>query len=202
MSLYQTVMGNTWVYDVVRPLVLGGFDAYRHALGWLELRPDDVILDIGCGTGAAFDFIDHPGDYHGFDTDARALERFRAKVPRPTVHLYPRQLTAADVDRIRPTVALLLGVVHHLSDAEVASVLGVLGRCDRLRSVVTFDPVRVRGRWVNNLLASLDRGRYVRHEEQYRGLVARSPFAVRTAARLRSGNGAAHYFATCLAPAA
>src|SRR5205807_519939 len=115
--------------------------------------------------GATFDFIDHPGEYHGFDTDAGALERFRAKHPRPNLHLYARYLTPADVDAIRPTVALLLGVVHHLSDAEVGSVLGMLGRCDRLRSIITFDPVRVRGKWVNNLLASLDRGRFVRHEE-------------------------------------
>jgi hypothetical protein len=202
MSLYQSILGNTWVYDVVRPVVLGGFGAYRHAFGWLDLTTDDVLLDIGCGTGATFDFIDHPGEYHGFDTDAQALERFRQKYPRPTIHLYPRYLTQQDVDTIRPTVALLMGVVHHLSDEEVSSVLGMLGRCDRLRSIVTFDPVRVRGKWVNNLLASLDRGRYVRHEEQYRGLVALSPFAIREAARLRSGNGAAHYFATCLAPAA
>ena len=48
MKLYQRILGDPFVYDRIRPLVVGGSDwspLYRN----LAVEPSDVILDVGCG---------------------------------------------------------------------------------------------------------------------------------------------------------
>src|SRR3954470_15225895 len=72
MSLYQRLLGIPFVYDRVRPFVVGGIDMsplFRN----LQARRDDVILDVGCGTGMALDYLDGFAAYHGFDTDEVAI---------------------------------------------------------------------------------------------------------------------------------
>lgn len=201
MTLYDRILGNPWVYDKVRTFVVGGFAAYQSAFDWLELEDVDVLLDVGCGTGATFNFINHSGEYHGFDTDARAIETFRRKHAERNLQLYPRRLTPEDMERILPTKGLLIGVLHHLDDAAVESLFDILARGRTLQKLVTLDTVYVRGQYANNILASLDRGRHVRTERRYRELMDSSSFSVEHAAFLRSGNGLAAYYATCLSAA-
>ena len=49
-AVYQRVMGHPFVYETVRPFVVGGVD---NSPVWrdLDVGPDDVVVDIGCGTG-------------------------------------------------------------------------------------------------------------------------------------------------------
>jgi hypothetical protein len=61
--------------------------------------------------------------------------------------------------------------IPHLADAEAERLLGKLSRCDSVRRVVTLDIVYLPGRWFNNLLAFLDRGRHCRAK----GATCRSP---------------------------
>ena len=72
MKVLERFLGNPWVFENVRPLVVGGIDmspAYR------QLRCDQTssILDIGCGTGDALRYLEGFSSYLGVDTDARAI---------------------------------------------------------------------------------------------------------------------------------
>jgi len=67
--------------------------------------------------------------------------------------------------RYRPTHVVMVGLLHQLADAEAERLLGKLNRCDSVRRVVTLDIVYLPGRWFNNLLAFLDRGRHCRARE-------------------------------------
>jgi hypothetical protein len=61
----------------------------------------------------------------------------------------------------------MIGLLHHLSDAEAVELLRLLARCPTLVRAVTLDIVYLDGRWYNNLLARLDRGRYCRRGPGY-----------------------------------
>ncbi|MDP6775655.1 MAG: class I SAM-dependent methyltransferase [Candidatus Latescibacteria bacterium] len=165
------------IYDRIRPLVTGGLDlSPAYAFPWSGT--DDVIVDVGCGTGDALDYLEGYREYHGFDPDARAIDHLRRRRPRPGVHVYDRELGRADIERIRPTAALLVGVFHHLSDQQVLEVLDVLGTGGHVRGIRTLDVRKRRGDLVNNAFVAFDRGKYVRSAEALEALISRSPFRV------------------------
>jgi SAM-dependent methyltransferase len=200
MSVYQKLMGSTWVYDRVRPLVLGGFD-FSQVYSWLECTGEDVVLDVGCGTGHAFQYIKSFRSYHGFDIDGAALAELRRKHGRPELHTHERILQARDLEQIRPDKVIAMGLLHHLSEEQATELLQMLRACPSVRRIITLDPVLVKGKWSSNLLARMDRGRFVRREAGYRALAGACGWAPRTAQLLHSGNKLAWYFATCLTPA-
>ncbi len=199
MPFYQRVLGMPWVYERLRVFLLGG-GPDAELFGWLGYTRHDILIDIGCGTGMAMEHLGPFRAYHGFDVDAKALERFRERRPPAKVHLYHREPTPADIDRIRPSKALLIGLLHHLSDEDALGILIRLQRGGGLRQVITLDPVRVPFNPLNSLFCRMDRGRYTRTEAGYRALFSAARFDVRNARIHASGNRAARYFCADAVP--
>ena len=197
MGLLSRIMGLPWVYDRLRIALLGGGPSIE-VFGWLGETRADILIDTGCGTGMAMDRLDNFAEYHGFDTDARALRWFRQRALPGNVHLHHAEATAADLERIRPTKAILMGILHHLPDNKAAELLTMLARYPTLRRAITLDPVFIERKPVNNLLCRLDRGRYVRTRSQYEALLKAAGFDLLKGEVLTSGNGAAFYFCTLL----
>lgn len=195
-NLYQRFMGTPWVYDRLRPWLFGGWN-FTPVYNWLEIEPHDVILDVGCGTGATMTHIRGFAHYHGFDIDPRALDAFKEKYPANNIHLYPKPVSPADVCAVRPTKVVLMGLLHHLSDAEVEELFSALARGDSIRRLITLDPERIHGDLINNVVIGLDRGKFVRTHEHYVRLVSKY-FPIRETARLTTGNKAAKFFAMCI----
>jgi len=197
LGFLSRILGVPWVYERLRIALLGGGPAGA-VFGWLGDLREDILIDIGCGTGMAMDRLGSFAEYHGFDTDSRALQRFRQRPLPQTVHLYNSEVTPADLDRIQPTKALLIGLLHHLPDAKAADLLSMLARCPTLRRAITLDPVFIDGKPLNNLLCRLDRGRHVRTRPQYEALIQAAGLESLKGEVLTSGNGAAFYFCTLL----
>ena len=68
------------VYDRVNPLVWT--EAMREdALDWLDLDPDDRVLDVGCGTGFATEgLLARTDDVHGLDQSVHQLREAWGKL--------------------------------------------------------------------------------------------------------------------------
>jgi SAM-dependent methyltransferase len=190
---WARMVGMPWVYERLRITLLGGGPAGK-VFGWLGDTRDDVLIDIGCGTGMALDRLGPFAEYHGFDTDARALGRFRQRDLPGNVHLYNAKATGADLDRIRPTKAILMGLLHHLPDMEAGPLLSMLADCPSLRCAITLDPVLTDGKPLNNLLCRLDRGRHVRTRNRYEMLATCAGLVATQNEALNSGNGFATYY--------
>jgi SAM-dependent methyltransferase len=205
MSLYQRLLGHPFVYDRIRPLVVGGIDwspLYRN----LDAGPDDVILDVGCGTGIAHQYLGGGfAAYHGFDTDPVAIDFARKRAPRHARIEYSAALvTPADVARLRPTRIILSGLLHHLSDADALALLRMCAAGPQVKRIATSDVVYLPREPVSNLLAALDRGKFVRKPDGYRGLIRDAGLAIVRDEIVRSHptRGKALYFMTTLVPAA
>jgi SAM-dependent methyltransferase len=168
-TAYQRVLGHPFVYNHVRPLVVGRHDRspFYARIGGARA----AILDVGCGTGDALRYLAGFESYVGFDTDPVAIE-FAQKTygRRDGVHFECGTVDAARVQRLAPTVGVLAGVLHHLSDVEAVDLLAALKASPRLNQILTLDTVYVPGKRYSNLLARLDRGRYTRVDEGYRAL--------------------------------
>jgi len=173
MSLYHRILGHPFVYDHIRPFVVGGIDM-SPIYGSLSPGPDDVILDVGCGTGVAHEYLKGFRAYHGFDTDPVAIKAATAKTAAANVHYECRLLTPEDVARIRPTRIILSGILHHLSDDEALALLRMCGSASSEVRIVTADPVYLPGQLVSNAIAFFDRGRFVRKRPGLTGLAERA----------------------------
>jgi SAM-dependent methyltransferase len=186
MGLYQAILGRPFVYNRLRPLVEGGIDTgpvYER----LASGPSDTLLDIGCGTGDALNHVSSFAEYVGFDVDEVAI-RFARKHHggRRGVTYEVRRCERSDIERIDPTLILMSGLLHHLSDQEAIDLLASAKVARRLRRIVTLDIVFLPGEHVSNFLARLDRGRHCRSEEEYERLVERAGLTLVEEAIVRS----------------
>ena len=191
--LREWILGNAWIYNWIRPLLLGGFD-FSEGYNWLDTRPTDIVVDVGCGFGEALRYLPSFQAYHGFDTSERAINHFKKQHGNdPRITLYQRELNLEDLERIRPTKVLLMGILHHLDRDQAMRLLGWIGAQPGLQKIITQDPVYQNGKWINNLLCWLDRGRYVLDQAGYEQLVRDSRLEIRHRIHCSSGNRLAHY---------
>jgi len=196
-KIYEKCVGNPWVYDRLRPLFFGGFD-FTDIYGWLGDTEQDVLLDVGCGTGAALQYLKKFRAYHGFDTDERTLRRFRALNSSENVHLYNELLSPTHLERLRPDKVLMIGLLHHLPDSLARELLLMLGQCDSIQRIVTLDTLYMPGRPLNNLITWLDRGHYGRRAEQYLQFLQGSPFRASKTQLVEPGNRISVFYGMCL----
>jgi SAM-dependent methyltransferase len=173
VGLYQRILGHPFVYERIRPLVVGGIDMSA-VYARLGAGPKDVILDIGCGMGNALRYLSSFESYLGLDTDEVAIRRARdVHGIRRGVSFACRLCRKEDMEQLKPTHLVMAGLLHHLSDNEALHLLSLAARSPRLVRIVTQDIVYLPGpdHGFNNVLAWLDRGRHCRRPEEYRKLV-------------------------------
>lgn len=174
MNLYQRVLGTPFVYNHVRPLVVGGID-WSPFYARVESTSDDVVLDVGCGTGAALGYLKDFARYEGIDTDPVAIDFARKTYGnRQNVTFNCQLCTVDDVAQIQPSRVLLCGLLHHITDEQALTLFAALKASTRLKRIVTSDIVYLSKSTVSNFLASLDRGKFCRRREEYEALVARA----------------------------
>lgn len=202
MSLYSRLLGRPFVYDHVRPWIVGGVDA-GPAVGKLDAGPADVVLDVGCGTGVALRHLTAYARYVGIDPDPVAVGHARARFGgRPRVSFEVGVLERETLQAVNPTRAVLLGVLHHLDDRDAHDLLMLLRGSAALRRVVTLDIVFLEGQRLSNILALLDRGRYCRRRQGYERLARSAGWSVAESAIVRSHptRGRALYLMLALEP--
>jgi SAM-dependent methyltransferase len=199
---YQRLLGHPFVYTRVRPWIVGGVDmtAFYESL---EANASDVIVDIGCGTGDALRYLSSFKSYHGFDIDPGAIEFARTQAAgRPEVTFEARAVTAEDLASLRASLVILAGLLHHMDDGQAIGLLELLARTASIHRIATQDVVYLPRERMSNLLARLDRGKFVRKEDGYRSLVARAGLQLESRHIVRSHpeSGRARYLIMTLVP--
>lgn len=165
------LLSQPWIYDGLRPLVVGGLDL--GVLGdFCEIRRSDRVFDLGCGTAQMLGHLSCDR-YLGVDLDEAALAK-ASRRSTDRIRFLAGDAWDSRYTELQPTVVLMIGVVHHLSDGELERVIRRLSTsAHTLDRIVAIDVTYFRGRVLNNLLSRLDRGRYVREVEEYEQLYAR-----------------------------
>ena len=156
------------LFDVYQVLVDGG----KHApvSGFLREVPYETVLDLGCGTGA-WSYLTRTR-YLGIDFSpsfvAGCRRRF-ANDPRKSFEVGDVESIAVDE---RYDLALMMSVLHHISDAQARRLLDRLSKC--ASRVVVMDLMPNPGNPISRLLYRLDRGDFIRSTDAQRRLLLES----------------------------
>jgi SAM-dependent methyltransferase len=184
-------LARPWVYDVLRPLVVGGID-HGAIARFCDVRVTDRVFDLGCGTASLLEHLEC-ASYLGADLDRAALAR-AARFERVAIRFIHGDGWDQAFRDHRADVVLMMGLVHHLSDAGFRSLLDRLVRgLETPPRLVTMDPSYFRGRWLNNAFSRLDRGTHVREPEGYEALFRQCGLEIRRRGFLETRLGWVRY---------
>jgi SAM-dependent methyltransferase len=202
LNLWRKLLGTPFVYDRIRPRVVGGIDM-RPLYDLLTPAARRVVIDIGCGTGDALRYLDDFEKYLGVDTDEVAIDAARARYAgRSNVSFWARTLEPDHFTEIEPTGVVLSGVLHHMSNEIAESVLRMTTKSPALVRVVTSDIVFMPDMLFNNVMAMMDRGRFCRDPDAYIALARGAGLEVEQATTMssRPDKGRVRYHVMALAP--
>lgn len=171
----RRLLSNSSLYRSLQSRLRGDDTSSRIRDEFLRIEPGQRVLDIGCGPADIVAHLPTGIEYHGFDAEPNYIEAARARFGSRGSFAV-RIVAPNAVDDIGMfDVVMSLAVLHHLTDLEAdilfASAAKVLRPGGR---VITLDCAYVDGQHpIARLLASLDRGKYVRSPEGYVALARR-----------------------------
>jgi len=138
------------------------------ALERLDLKPGDVVLDVGCGPAYYFDRLPAVR-YFGFDTSERYIEHARKRFGdrgefRCEIFTADHLAELPPVDKV-----MLLGLLHHLTDEQSRHLLDLSARAlAPTGEVISIDPTfEPKQNPISKWMSANDRGEHVRQPEGF-----------------------------------
>lgn len=159
-SALQAAVGSTrlwrrFVAEVVRP------------------TPGVRVLDVGCGPADVLGFLPQTVVYEGIDTHAPYIEGARARYGHRGRFRVCRSSAVVAAGEAHYDLVLALGLLHHLTDAQVAEVVRDAAALAPGGRLITLDGCDEPGAppW-ERLFYRVDRGAHVRSAAGYTALLA------------------------------
>ncbi|OIO37861.1 MAG: hypothetical protein AUJ71_04280 [Candidatus Omnitrophica bacterium CG1_02_49_16] len=193
----ESIRDSFFIYERIRRIFLLGLNI-KPLLDLVDARPDERILDAGCGFGHLAKYFENC-DYTGIDNDPARIAWAKENIGETRT----RRFIAADICRtgFGPNhfdKAIAYGLLHHLPDKAALDCLKEFSRTVK-RIVVFSDPVYSKWHLINNLLCKLDRGGYVRNAEGYLRICG-NQMALQKKIFFYAHNRLARYFLTVFIP--
>ena len=172
------------IYRILRGLLTGGLPYESWVKKYHLNLPDARISDIGCGPADILRFVDAnclPEFYLGLDINRNYLETAKQNALKKNISSCFLEIDLESLssdkksqinfigvmEKYSINTVLLLGVIHHLTDESVKSLLSILGKSATVETIITQDITFLPNNFINNIFARLDRGEFVRTPDVY-----------------------------------
>ena len=163
-----------FVYNTFQWLV--GATKFRRSIAsrYMNFPENSKVLDIGCGTAELLDYLPKNIQYTGFDNNNDYIESAKKRYVGRGTFIYKDVNSVDDLHlgENEYDAILLIGVLHHLDDAEVSKILASAKRLLKPGGhVLSVDGVYLKKQSkVTKFLLSKDRGGHVRFDHEYKAL--------------------------------
>ena len=158
------------VFFYLQRILSGNYPRIRQVLrDEVHLQENQTVLELACGTGNIADFFDSV-NYIGVDINQDYIRFAKAQSQKEFLVVDVRQLCFNDGNF---DWVIAVGLFHHLSDADTLSTIkGVQRVLNGGGQMVIIDAIPPTSKLniLGYILRKLDRGKYIRHIEQYKRL--------------------------------
>jgi ubiquinone/menaquinone biosynthesis C-methylase UbiE len=155
------VVSYPWAYDWVQNR-LGLRQHWPRIAPYLAQAADQIVLDVGAGTGNCISLLPQSATYLGLDISPKRLQGLKAKWP--SVVAIVGDGTEICLKDKSVGYTLCFALLHHLSDIQLPLLLSELARVTRQR-LILLDAVEYTESKTSNLLWKWDRGGHPRSVE-------------------------------------
>jgi SAM-dependent methyltransferase len=174
-NLRERILKYPHAYQIVQDLI-GGTRARQWTIQrYVDIKPGQSVLDLGCGPGDLLRLLpqDKGFQYVGIDLSKEYLQ-VAEKLSSPSI-----RFLHGDCTNFLPLIGgarfdwiLCMGLLHHISDRAVESLLAAAARSlTEEGSVVCLEPTLSPDHsWFTKATMSLDRGEHIRYEDAWRTL--------------------------------
>ncbi|MEW6610017.1 MAG: class I SAM-dependent methyltransferase [Patescibacteria group bacterium] len=169
MAALKCVLSRPEISIVLRKIVELNFRTQRRLIKeyLLPLSAGDRVLDIGCGIGE-FSALFPSTQYLGVDIDEPSLVLARRRFRREFVYADATRLPFNDASFSH---ALVVGVLHHMNDADAARALKEIGRVLKFGGQALIMEDTKSTNLLTRMMHALDQGSFVRTEREWAGLI-------------------------------
>jgi len=173
-NIFTSLLRVPWCYDIFLDAV--GANAARRRFLTTHVRacPGNKIIDVGCGPAQMLAWLPAV-NYIGVDPSAEYIQAARCRFGARGEFVVGDTGTLMTDRRLRDAdIVMCSGVLHHLDDHEVRSVVQFAYQALKPKGrFVSIEPCWVRKQGaVSRWIMSHDRGKNIRTEDAYRQLLA------------------------------
>lgn len=176
ISRVHRILNRPWCYSLVLDVSGAGAGRREFFKHHVEIPPGSRILEIGCGHGQNSEYMPKGVDYTGCDYNPQYIHYAQQRYGDLGQFFC---ISAEDLMQQRLgefDIALVVSVLHHLDDAQVRALAE--GAWAALRPggcLLVWEPCWTPSQqWLDRLMLSLDRGRFVRTADEYSSLLGKT----------------------------
>jgi SAM-dependent methyltransferase len=162
------------VYNLLQTFVGASRDRAAFVRAHVVFRPGDKVVDAGCGTGSALEFLP-PVTYFGFDPNADYIRVAQSRYGNRGWFL----CGDANSPRVRELAQgadafLSLGVLHHLTDTQISEMFSLVRTCLRPEGrFIFYEPCfSADDDFLGRIFMKLDRGGNIKTDQAWRALLS------------------------------
>jgi len=138
---------------------------------YLEKNNFDEIHDIGCSDGVLAHKLNlKKTKYFGYDIDLININKAKKQIKnKKNINFFCKSIDEIKIINKKKKIFLLIGVFHHISDAQIESFLKKLSSKDK---VIAFDGFyHKKQNLISIILKKMDQGKYIRTYEGYKKIL-------------------------------
>lgn len=174
-SRVYRILNQPWCYSLILGVSGAGAGRREFFRQYAEIPPGSRILEIGCGHGKNIEYMPEGVAYTGCDPNPRYIYYAQQKYGTRGRFLCVSAEEFAQQPLREFDIVLIVSVLHHLNDTQVLALAA--GAVAALRPgglFLAWEPCWTPSQgWLDRLMLSIDRGRFVRTPDGYAMLLGK-----------------------------
>ena len=155
------------IYSLTQKIMSGV--STRSSLVKNVVNKNDNVLDVGCGTAKIIESLPAV-NYYGYDISKKYITYAKKKYNSKQNNFFCKKFNSNESNKLpKFDFILLFGIIHHLEDHELHTLLPVLKKTLKKNGkLITCDPVFVNNQnFIANFLIKKDVGENIRYKSGY-----------------------------------
>lgn len=171
-NFIHNLINNPEVYKIIQ-FLMSGTSIEKKIIKKRISKKKIKVLDIGCGPANVLNYLPKC-EYYGYDIDKRSINYAKKKYSKKNFHFFCKKFNKNELKSLPNfDLILLFGIMHHLNDKQVNSILNLCKKKMKKNShLLTKDPILIENQnIIAKFLINNDRGLNVRNRRNYLRLI-------------------------------